>query len=216
MKHRVKIKVTTNILLVVSLLFGATLCMARPMAKRLKLKPQKRIPIFSGGRFRPIKMSKRRRPLFMARSKSLSLVKKSRLGKSVNLIKSYTLTPATPQSGPAFLAYAKPAYVSAGPNPIAGFESQESLAFPGANSMVNINFKPPLKARYLVEILVSGGNQYRVYGGGGQEATFGANSQPVIIFDGTAKPYLDLKILGKVNSSTLKWNFHGCKISLIQ
>ena len=152
----------------------------------------------------------------MQRSKSLRLVKASKLGKSINFIKNYTLTPATPRVGTAFLAYAKPAYVTAGPNPVAGFESQEGLSVPGANSMVNINFKPPIKARYLVEFSVSGGSQYRVYGAGGQEATFGGNSQPVLIFDGTTVPYLDLKMIGKTGNNALKWHFTGCRISRIQ
>ena len=216
MKNLVPRNVATAVLLVFSLIFSATICMARPMRKRLKLRTNKTLPVFRGGRFKAIKMNKRVRPSFMARSKSLSLVKASKLGKSVNFIKNYSLTPAIPRVGPAFLGYTKPAYVTAGPYPVAGFESQEGLSVPGANSMAVINFKPPIKARYLVEISVSGGSQYRVYGAGGQEATFGANSQPVLVFDGTTVPYLDIKIIGKTDNSALKWHFNGCKISRIQ
>ena len=208
-------KVVTAVLL----LFTSTtfLFAAKPIVlKKRTHKTVSKIPIFKGGmsKFSQIPKSKGR-PTFLSSIGKLNFVKSNHLGATLDIKKTFTLTPAHPVDGPAYLIYANPVYVTADSGAQAGFKSQEGL-LPGNNKMVTIRFKPLIRGKYLVELSLAGGQKYRLVGGGGQDATFGGNSNPVLVFDGSAGDSLDLKVFGTTKHDYENWRFYGCRLTLIK
>ncbi len=207
-----KLLVTATVLLLTSTCFAA-----KPIRLKRRVRVNQKLPIFKGGLKKTVITPKfRGRLSFLPTINKKQLVSKNRLGKTIDLKKTYTLTPSRPVDGPAHVDYANPSYVCTGPNAVAGFKSQEHLIPSSDNKLLNIYFKPLLKGRYLVELSLSGGQKYRISGCGGQEATFTGNSKPVIVFDGTNGQKMQLMVFGTTKNDYERWSFHGCRISLIR